>query len=161
MRGRWTAQDHFTRAAFTWLMRAVRLLAGSATALVGIATTASSLSPDVPARRRALEAFEPAGAHTVAHALGAAGGLVVVGLAVGVLAGRRSSVRAAAVALGLLAVVHVAKGLDFDEAALGLAVAAGLRRLLRDATPSRTLVAAFTALAGLGAAYATLLVLLL
>jgi lysyl-tRNA synthetase, class II len=142
-------------------MRAVRLLAGSATALVGIATTASSLSPDVPARRRALEAFEPAGAHDVAHALGVAGGLVVVGLAVGVLAGRRSSVRAAAVALGLLAVVHVAKGLDFDEAALGLALAAALRRFLRDATPSRTAVAAFTALVGLGAAYATTLVMLL
>lgn len=142
-------------------MRAVRLLAGSATALVGVATTASSLSPDVPARRRALAAFEPGGAHLVAHGLGVVGGVVVIGLGIGVLAGRRSSARAATVALGLLAVVHVAKGLDFDEAALGLALAAALRRFLRDATPSRTAVAAFTALLGLGAAYATTLVVLL
>jgi len=142
-------------------MRAVRLLAGSATALVGIATIASSLSPDVPAHRRALTAFEPARAHAVAHGLGVVGGLVVVGLAVGVLAGRRSAIRAAAVALGLLAVVHVAKGLDFDEAALGLALAFALRWFLRDASPSRTAVAAFTALVGIGAAYATTLVVLL
>src|SRR4051812_48440836 len=100
-------------------MRAVRLLAGSATALVGIATTASALSPDVPARRRALDAFEPDGAHAVAHGLGVAGGLVVVGLAVGVLAGRRSSARAAAVALGLLAVVHVASALTSMSQAAG------------------------------------------
>ena len=120
-------------------MRAVRLLAGSATALVGIATIASSLSPNVPARRRAAgRRSSRAAPSAVAHGLGVAGGLVVAGLAVGVLAGRRSSARAAAVVLGLLAVVHVAKGLDFDEAALGLAL--GRRRCggsCVEATPSR------------------------
>jgi lysyl-tRNA synthetase class 2 len=136
------------------------VLAGLATALAGLATIASSLSPDAPPRRRLLEALEPATAHAAAHALGVVGGLVVLGLAVGVLAGRRSAARAAVVAFGVLALVHMAKGLDYEEAALGLAVAAMLRRLLR-AAPSRTTMAALTALVGLGAAYATTLVVLM
>src|SRR3954469_3344969 len=143
-------------------MRAARLLAGTATALTGLATTASSLSPDAPPRRRLLEAIEPDSAHAAAHALGALGGVLVVGLAAGVLAGRRAPARGAVVALGVLAVVHLAKGLDYEEAALGLAVALALRRLLSHATPSRAMVAALTALAGIGAGYtATLVVLLL
>jgi lysyl-tRNA synthetase class 2 len=141
-------------------MRAARLLAGTATALAGLATTASSLSPDAPPRRRLLEALEPASAHAAAHALGVAGGLLVLGLSAGVLAGRRSAARAAVVALGVLALVHIAKGLDYEEAALGLAVAAALRRLLHGA-PSRPLLVALTALVGLAAAYATSLVVLL
>ncbi len=142
-------------------MSVSRTLAGSATALTGLATLASSLSPDAPARRRLLEAFEPASAHAAAHALGAVGGVVVLGLSVGVLAGRRPAARAAAVALGVLALVHIAKGLDYEEAALGLGVAAALRLLLRGAAPSRAMVAGLTALVGLGAAYATTLVVLL
>src|SRR3954469_11343652 len=119
-------------------MGSPRLLAGTATALTGLATTASSLSPDAPSRRRLLEAIEPASAQAAAHALGVVGGLLVLGLAVGVLAGRRSSARVAVVALGVLALVHIAKGLDYEEAALGLAVAIALRRLLRGVAPSRT-----------------------
>src|SRR4051794_34106172 len=110
-------------------MRAARLLAGSATVLAGVATAASSLSPDEEVRGRLLRAVEPDSAHAAAHVLGAAGGVLVMGLGIGVLAGRRPAARAAVVALGVLAVVHVAKGLDFDEAALGLGVAAALRSL--------------------------------
>jgi lysyl-tRNA synthetase, class II len=142
-------------------MRSTRILTAAATALTGLATTASSLSPDAPPRRRLLEAVEPASAHAAAHALGVVGGLLVLGLAAGVLAGRRSSARVAVVALGVLALVHIAKGLDYEEAGLGLAVAVALRRLLRGLAPSCTTLPALTALVGLAAAYATTLLVLL
>jgi lysyl-tRNA synthetase class 2 len=142
-------------------MRSTRRLIGVATALTGLATTASSLSPDAPPRRRLLEAIEPASAQAAAHALGVVGGLLVFGLAAGVLAGRRSAVRVAVVALGVLALVHIAKGLDYEEAALGIAVAVALRRLLDGLAPSRTTLVTLTALVGLAAAYATTLVVLL
>src|SRR4051794_3641770 len=108
-----------------------RRLAALATALAGAATTVSSLSPNAPARARMLEGLEPGAAQAVAHALGVAGGLVTIWLALGVLEGRRSYARAATVVLGVLALVHVAKGLDYEEAVLGLAVAFLLHRALR------------------------------
>src|SRR3954454_10420978 len=97
-----------------------RNLAALATALAGLATIASSLSPNAPARQRLLEALEPGSAQAVAHAIGVAGGLTPLWLAVGVLPGRRSAGRAAIAVLGVLAVVHTAKGLDYEEALLGL-----------------------------------------
>src|ERR671933_360698 len=117
-----------------------RQLAALAAALAGIATLASSLSPNAPARDRLLEAFEPSTAQAVAHALGAAGGLVTLWLALGVLQGRRSTARAAIVVLGVLAVVHAAQGLDYEEAVLGLAVAVALDRALRDDRPRALLL---------------------
>jgi lysyl-tRNA synthetase, class II len=132
-----------------------RQLAALATALAGIATLASSLSPNAPARDRLLEAFEPSTAQAVAHVLGAAGGLVTLWLALGVLQGRRSTGRAAIVVLGVLAVVHAAKGLDYEEALLGLAVALALHRVLgREDRSSRALIGALMALVALAGAYA-------
>src|SRR5919202_429202 len=118
-----------------------RQLAALAAALAGIATLASSLSPNAPARDRLLEAFEPSTAQAVAHALGAGGGLVTLWLALGVLQGRRSTARAAIVVLGVLAVVHAAQGLDYEEALIALALAgvlaAGRRAVARGREPSR------------------------
>src|SRR3954463_5156081 len=86
-----------------------RNLAALATALAGLATLASSLSPNAPARERLLEALEPGAAQAAAHALGCAGGLVLLWLAFGVLGGRRPAGRAAIAVLGVLAIVHTAK----------------------------------------------------
>src|SRR4051812_18216414 len=107
-----------------------RRFAALATALAGAATIASSLSPSAPARQRLLEALEPEAAQSAAHVLGVAGGLATVWLALGVWHGRRPSSRAAIAVLGLLAVVHLAKGLDYEEALVGLAVASGIHRVL-------------------------------
>ena len=115
-------------------------LAALATALAGAATIASSLSPSAPARQRLLEALEPDAAQSVAHVVGVLGGLATVLLALGVWRGRRSSGRAAIVVLGVLAIVHVAKGLDYEEALLGLAVASGIHRVARPAAAGQRAV---------------------
>jgi lysyl-tRNA synthetase class 2 len=140
------------RAAWT------RALTAAATALAAIVTLTSSLSPNAPGRERLLEALEPDVAQATAHALGVVGGLVLLWLAVGVLHGRRSAGRAAIVVLGVLAVVHTAKGLDYEEAAIGLAVAFALHLVLRsgsraERTPA-TVLAALTGLIALAGAYA-------
>jgi lysyl-tRNA synthetase class 2 len=139
--------------------RGTRLLAALATGLAGVATLASSLSPDAPARQRLLEAFEPSTAQAVAHALGVLGGLALLWLATGVLQGRRPARRAAIAVLGVLVVVHAAKGLDYEEAALGLAVAVALHRVSGDGSPVR--VAALAALVALGGAFSFTLTVLL
>src|SRR3954451_22988361 len=107
-----------------------RNLAALATALAGLATLASSLSPNAPARQRLLEALEPGGAQAAAHMLGAVAGLALIWLALRGWEGRGPAGRAAVVVLLMLVSVHAAKGLDYEEALLGIAVALGLRRVL-------------------------------
>jgi lysyl-tRNA synthetase class 2 len=141
-----------------------RGFAALATALAGMATVASSLSPSAPARQRLLEAVEPDTAQSAAHVLGVLGGLATVWLALGVWHGRRPSSRAAIAVLGILAIVHLAKGLDYEEAVVGLAVAFGIHRVLaprRGAAPSGALVGALMALTALTAAFVTTLGVLL
>src|SRR3954451_6951499 len=138
-----------------------RNLAALATALAGLATVASSLSPNAPARQRLLEALEPSAAQAAAHAMGLVGGIAVVWLAVGVRPGRRPAGRAAVVVLVLLATVHTAKGLDYEEALLGLAVALALQRALARDRASRALLGGLMALVALAGAYAVALTVLL
>ena len=143
----------------------LRRFAALATALAGAATVVSSLSPSAPARQRLLEALEPDAAQSAAHVLGVLGGLATVWLALGVWHGRRPSSRAAIFVLGVLAIIHIAKGLDYEEALLGLAVAWGLHRVLaprRPGTaPSGALVGALMVLTALLAAFVTTLSVLL
>lgn len=142
-----------------------RRLAALATALAGIVTLASSLSANAPSRQLWLEAFEPSTARSAAHALGAIGGLLTLWLAVGVLRGRRPAARAAVVVLGVLAVVHLAKGLDYEEALIALVLAMALHRGLEqvgaERRPSRSLVATLALLIGIAGAYASTLTILL
>jgi lysyl-tRNA synthetase, class II len=141
-----------------------RRLAALATALAGVVTLTSSLSANEPGRQALLEAIEPGSAQSAAHALGAIGGLLTLWLAVGVLRGRRPTARAAAVVLGVLAVVHLAKGLDYEEAAIALVLALALHRGIEQAErrPSRSAVAMLALFVGVAGAYAfTLTVLLL
>ena len=140
-------------------------LAALATALAGVVTLASSLSANEPGRQAWLEAFEPGSAQSAAHALGAVGGLLTLWLAFGVLRGRRPAARAAVVVLGVLVLVHLAKGLDYEEAAIALVLALALHRGLEqvgaERRPSRSLVATLALLVGIAGAYAATLTTLL
>jgi lysyl-tRNA synthetase, class II len=142
-----------------------RRLAAIATALAGVVTLTSSLSANEPGRQALLEAFEPGSAQAAAHALGAIGGLLTLWLAIGVLRGRRPAARAAVIVLGVLAVVHLAKGLDYEEALIALVLAFALHRGIEQAStdrpPSRSLVAMLALLVGVAGAYASTLTVLL
>jgi lysyl-tRNA synthetase, class II len=141
--------------------RQPRRLAAAATALAGVMTIVSALSPNAPARERVLIAFEPEAAQAVAHRVALAGGLLALWLALGVLQGRRTAGRAAIVVLGMLALVHLAKGLDYEEALLGLGVAAGLAATMRagrrDERAPAALIAALVALVAAVASFAVAL----
>jgi lysyl-tRNA synthetase class 2 len=143
----------------------LRALASLATALAGVISLVSSLSPNAPARERLLERLEPGSAQAVAHGLGVLGGLVLIRLAVGLLQGRSRAGRAAVAVLAVLAVVHAAKGLDGEEAAivliLALLLAPALRRLRDGLEPSRALLAALSVVVVISASYAVALGLLL
>jgi lysyl-tRNA synthetase, class II len=136
-----------------------RRLAALATALAGVVTLASSLSANEPGRQELLAAFEPGGAESAAHAVGVAGGLLTLWLALGVLRGRRPAARAAPIVLGVLAVVHLAKGLDYEEALIALGLALALHRGTEHAP--RSVVAMLALLVGIAGAYAATLTVLL
>jgi lysyl-tRNA synthetase class 2 len=112
-----------------------------------------------------LEALEPGTAQSAAHVLGVLGGIVTIWLALGVWKGRRPSSRAAIVVLGVLAIVHLAKGLDYEEALLGLAVASGIHRVVAPrrpgVAPSGALIGGLMGLSALMAAFVTTLMVLL
>jgi lysyl-tRNA synthetase, class II len=138
-----------------------RAVSAAATALAGVLTLMSSLSPNLPSRQRLLEAFEPAPVATVAHILGVIAALALLGLSWGVLRGRRRTSHAAVAVLGALVVVHAAKGLDYEEALIALGLAAvlqvGLRAAARGREPSRPAAALLLALVACAGAYAVLL----
>jgi lysyl-tRNA synthetase, class II len=142
-----------------------RRLAVAGTAGTGVLTLASALSPTVPSRERMLERFEPGSAQAVAHAVAACGGVALLALSLGVARRRRRADQAAIVILWLLAAVHAAKGLDYEEALLGLGLALALRGGLhafgQDRSPSPRLLAALAALVAVTTAYATTVTLLM
>lgn len=128
-----------------------------ATAAAGVLTLTSTLLPNVPWRERLLDAVEHGRAQDLAHAAALVGGLALLALAVSILRGRRRPVHAAVVVLGIVAAVHLAKGLDYEEAAIattvGLVLRAGVRALARGAEPPRTATAALLALGALSSVY--------
>ena len=130
--------------------------AAVATALAGVLTVVSSVTANDPRRGALLDTFVPPGAQTLAHIAGAIGGVVLCGLAVGVWRGRHSSWRDAATLLVALALVHATKGLDYEEAAVALALAWVLRAGLRAMTGGRTPRELLAPLAVLAAAAGTL-----
>jgi lysyl-tRNA synthetase class 2 len=134
-----------------------RVAPAVATAAAGVLTLASSLLPTVPWRERVLESIEPGSAQHLAHAAGLLGGLALLVLAISILRGRRRPIHAAIVLLGVVAVVHLAKGLDYEEAAIALGIAAvlrlGVRAAARDAEPPRAASAALLVLLALAGGY--------
>src|SRR5919199_6550350 len=106
--------------------RAARTASGLATAVAGALSTVSALTPDVPWRRHILLSVEPGSAIALEHVLAALGGLGLVYLGWGIVRARRPAANVAIAVLLVLAVLNAAKGLDYEEAGVALALAATL-----------------------------------
>src|SRR5437763_6061203 len=102
---------------------ALRRIAAIATALVGALSLLSAITPDVPWRRHLLVAVEPGPVMALGHVLATLCGVALIYVGWGILRGRRRAVNVAIVVLVALALIHAAKGLDYEESALALALA--------------------------------------
>ncbi len=100
-----------------------RVLTACAVALAGLLTISSAISPDLPWRQHALLTIEPGSAITLGHVLAAAAGIALLRLALGLARGKRRAANATIVLLIASAFLHVAKGLDYEEASVALALA--------------------------------------
>ncbi len=101
-----------------------RLVAVAATALSGLLSLTSAITPDVPWRHSLLSNVEPGPAMALGHVLAAAGGLAQLVLAWGLMRRKRRAATATIAILCASALVHVAKGLDYEESVVALALAA-------------------------------------
>src|SRR2546423_10052657 len=133
-----------------------RRIAAAATALVGVLSLLSAVPPDVPWRRHLLLAVEPGPVMALGHVLATLGGLALVYVGWGILRGRRRAVNVAIVVLAALALLHAAKGLDYEESALALTLAALLyaarRACTRGGAPGRSVIAATVAIGAIALA---------
>ncbi|MDP9345174.1 MAG: phosphatidylglycerol lysyltransferase domain-containing protein, partial [Actinomycetota bacterium] len=109
----------------------VPLVAGIATALVGLVNIGSALTPDLPLRVRALLQLGAVGEVSVAHAIALPAGLALVGAAWQLVRRRRRALVVAVVLLVLLGAANLMKGLDVEEALLSWGTAALLWRARR------------------------------
>jgi lysyl-tRNA synthetase class 2 len=91
------------------------------------------------------------------HVVATLGGLGLVYIGWGIVRGRRRAANVAIVVLLLLAFVHAAKGLDYEESVVALGMAAVLAALRRSCTrgggPGRVLIAGAVAIGAVAAAY--------
>ena len=133
-------------------------LAATAVALAGLLTTASAITPNVPWREHMLIDVEPGSAIALGHVLAAVAGIALVWLAVGIGRRKRRAVDATIVLLLASAALHLAKGLDYEEASTALALALvlwlGRSGFARGGGRARTaLTAATVAVGAVAAAY--------
>jgi lysyl-tRNA synthetase class 2 len=139
-------------------MTAWRRVVPAAVALAGLLTLSSAASPNLPWREETLVEVEPGRAIALGHVLAAVVGAVLVWLAVGLARGKRRAVTATIVLLAAAAVLNLAKGLDYEEAAVALSLAVILFRgrhgFARGGdAPRAALVAAVVAVGAVAAAY--------
>lgn len=142
--------DRASVSSPTW-----RLAAAASTGACGLLTVISSVTDDLPGRRDLLVTIEPGPVMTLGHVLAAAAGLVLVYLARAILHRNRRALDTAIVVLLAVALLHVVKGLDYEEAAVALALAALLARGRSACTrraPSRPPLLAATIAVGAAAA---------
>src|SRR4051794_34749438 len=136
---------------------APRRIAAITTALVGALSLLSAVTPDVPWRRHLLLAVEPGPLMALGHVLATLGGLALIYVGWGILRGRRRAVNVAIVVLAALALLHAAKGLDYEESALALSLAVLLylarRSCTRGGEPGRGVIAATVALGAVALGY--------
>ena len=105
------------------MRRSTRALTASAVALAGLLTIASAVTPNVPWRQHALVAVERGSLIAFGHVLAAAAGVALVWLALKLARGNRRAANATIALLVASAFLHVAKGLDYEEAGVALALA--------------------------------------
>jgi lysyl-tRNA synthetase class 2 len=136
---------------------APRRIAAAATALVGALSLLSAVTPDVPWRRHLLVAVEPGPVMALGHVLATLCGVALIYVGWGILRGRRRAVNVAIAILAALALLHAAKGLDYEESALALALAvllyAARRSCTRGGAPRRGVLAATVATSAIALAY--------
>ena len=107
---------------------AIPAIAAVATAGVGLLNLASAMTPSLPERLRALVTLASMQEVELAHALAVPTGIALLGVSWHVWRRRRGALHAALVLLGLLATLDILKGLDVEEAAITLLLAAWLWR---------------------------------
>jgi lysyl-tRNA synthetase, class II len=136
---------------------APRRIAAAATAFVGALSLLSAVTPDVPWRRHLLVAVEPGPVMALGHVLATLCGIALIYVGWGILRGRRRAVNVAIAILAALALLHAAKGLDYEESALALALAvllyAARRSCTRGGAPRRGVLAATVATSAIALAY--------
>jgi lysyl-tRNA synthetase, class II len=134
-----------------------RRLTAMATAVVGLLTAVSAITPNVPWRDDVLLSVAPGPLLSLGHVLAGLGGLALVALSRSLAAGTRRAASITTVALVAVAVLHLAKGLDYEEATVALALAgvlvAGRRTFTRGATARPGLLAGGVAVAAVACAY--------
>ena len=105
-----------------WLSRSAPALLAAATLALGIADIVSAVTPEQRDRLRALRQVVPLSLAHAASATTAVAGLLLVMLAHGLRRRKRRAWRAVVVLLALSVALHIAKGLDAEEAAVALAL---------------------------------------
>jgi glycosyltransferase 2 family protein len=80
--------------------------------------------PEDPARRRLITHLAPPGLPSVAHLLAVVVALILVALAPNLWRGTRKAVSLSVAALIVLAVLAIAKGLEYEDSAVALGLAA-------------------------------------
>jgi lysyl-tRNA synthetase class 2 len=126
--------------------------------VAGTLSFLSAVTPDVPWRKSLVLAVEPGPVIGFEHVLTAVLGLALIYLGWSTFRGRRRAVNVLIVLLLALAAVNVAKGLDYEESGVALALAAVLfanrRAFVRGGAATRGLIAATVAVGAVALAYA-------
>ena len=107
---------------------AVPAVAALATAAVGLLNLASAMTPELPGRLRALVSLASMQEIELAQALAVPAGVALLGVSWHLWRRRHGALVAALALLTVLAGLDLLKGLDVEEAAITLALAAGLWR---------------------------------
>jgi lysyl-tRNA synthetase, class II len=128
-----------------------------AAAAVGVISVVSALTPSLASRSDFVRGVLPPGVPWAARLLALAFGIALVWLSRSLALRRRRAWQLAAATVAAIAIAHLAKGLDVEEAAAALALLAALVRYRKhfdapgDPSASRPLYATVIALAAVGA----------
>jgi lysyl-tRNA synthetase, class II len=137
--------------------RAWGLAAAASTAMCGLLTVISALTDDVPWRHELLLTVEPGPIMALGHVLALGAGAVLMYLARGMVDRRRRALDAAIFVLLAVGLLDLVKGLDFEETAVALTLAAllarGRRACTRGTASPPPLVAATVAVGTIAAFY--------
>jgi lysyl-tRNA synthetase class 2 len=125
--------------------------------LAALVTLLSAITPEDAWRANVLTTVEPEALQSLGNVLAAAIGICLIALSRSIAAGKRRAVDLAVPLLLVVAVVHLLKGLDFEESAVALVVAAlligGRRSCTRGAISRPGLAAGAFAVGTFSAAY--------